>query len=244
VSSPAADGIESVLLGTSTWTELYEGRRPLIAVPVGSCEQHGPHLPLDTDSRVAEALAAGLAGSFGPGEILVGPTLSITASGEHASFPGTLSIGNEAMAQVLIELVRSADWSSGVVLVNGHGGNARAVRDAVRLLQTERRRVLAWWPSYGSRDATNPERFDAHAGYTETSLMLAIAPHLVRRDRAVAGDTRPISQVVDQLREGGVSAVSRNGVLGDPAGASAAHGRSLLTRWTIDLVAAVDEWWE
>ena len=101
--------------------------RPIIAVPVGSCEQHGPHLPLDTDTRIAIALAEGLVSSFEPGDVLIGPTLTATSSGEHAGFPGTLSIGAEIVEQMIVELVRSADWSAGVVLVNGHGGNARPV---------------------------------------------------------------------------------------------------------------------
>lgn len=223
-------------LGEWTWPELHHRRRrPLLAVPVGSCEQHGPHLPLDTDTRIAEALARGLVASFEPGDVVVAPSLTITASGEHAGFPGTLSIGSAVMEQVLVELVRSADWSSGVVLVNGHGGNAGAVQRAVATLQHEQRRVLAWWPRVPDGDA--------HAGHVETSLLLAIAPEQVRVDRAEAGPTTPLARLADRLRAEGVRAVSPNGVLGDPDGANAAHGRSLLTRLTIDLVAAVDEWW-
>ena len=224
-------------LGELTWPDLHHARlRPLVVIPVGSCEQHGPHLPLDTDTRIATALAEGLVASFEPGQVVVGPPLTVTASGEHAGFPGTLSIGAEVFEAVLTELVRSADWSAGVVLVNGHGGNAAAVRRAVSRLQTEGRRVLPWWPHVHGGDA--------HAGETETSLMLAIAPHLVRVGRAEAGRTEHLTDLIDELRRGGVLAVSPNGVLGDPAGANATHGRSLLTRLTIDLVAAVDEWWE
>ena len=70
--------------------------------------------------------------------------------------------------------------------------------------------------------------------------MLAIAPRLVRRDRAVAGRIEPISELAGALREHGVYAVSPSGVLGDPTAASATHGRVLLTRMIVDLVAAVD----
>jgi creatinine amidohydrolase len=222
-------------LGDATWTELHElRRRPLLAVPVGSCEQHGPHLPLDTDTRIAVALAERLVASFEPGDVLVGPALTVTSSGEHAGFPGTLSVGSTVVQSMIVELVRSADWSSGVVLVNGHGGNLAPVRHAVATLTDEGRKALAWWPQ--------PSGADAHAGATETSLLLAIAPELVRRDRAAAGRTEPIGELIDQLREGGVRSVSANGVLGDPRRATAAQGRSLLTRLTIELVAAVDEW--
>ena len=222
-------------LGSVTWTDLWNlAPRPIIAVPVGSCEQHGPHLPLDTDTRIAVALAEGLVSSFEPGDVLIGPSLAATSSGEHAGFPGTLSIGAEIVEQTIVELVRSADWSAGVVLVNGHAGNARPVQRAVNKLLGEGRRVLAWWPHIRNGDA--------HAGESETSMMLALAPNLVRMSRAEAGRPEPIVDLIDELRANGVRAVSPNGVLGDPRSATANHGKALLTRLTIDLVAAVDEW--
>ncbi len=224
-------------LGRTTWTEHWQAtRRPLLAVPVGSCEQHGPHLPLDTDTRIATALAESLADKYDEGDILVTPPITITASGEHAGFPGTLSVGTKVMEHIIVELVRSADWSGGVVLVNGHGGNRVPVERAVRLLHNEQRKVLSWWPRVKGSDA--------HAGDTETSMMLAIAPQLVRMDRAEVGVTAPLGDLLDEIRAGGVRSVSRNGVLGDPLRATESHGRTMLTRLSIDLVAAVDEWWE
>lgn len=222
-------------LGDVTWTDLWNVTpRPIVAIPVGSCEQHGPHLPLDTDTRIAVALAKSLAVSFEPGDVLVGPTLAATSSGEHAGFPGTLSIGADVVEQMIVELVRSADWSAGVVLVNGHGGNALPVQHAVDTLRGEGRKVLAWWPHIRNGDA--------HAGESETSMMLAIAPTLVHMSRAEAGRPEPIVDLIDELRDKGVRAVSPNGVLGDPRSATINHGKALLTRLTIDLVAAVDEW--
>ena len=223
-------------LGDATWAELWGmARRPLVAVPVGSCEQHGPHLPLDTDLQIATALANGLVNAYEPGEILVGPALTVTASGEHRHFPGTLSIGTEVMEQVIVELVRSADWSAGVVLVNGHGGNRLAVQRAVRTLVEEGRKVLPWWPYVAGGDA--------HAGATETSLMMAIAPELVHHDRIEIGRVAPLDEVIEELTTVGMREVSPNGILGDPTQADHVHGRALLTRLTIELVAAVDEWW-
>jgi mycofactocin precursor peptide peptidase len=222
-------------LGDVTWTDLWNfAPRPIIAIPVGSCEQHGPHLPLDTDTRIAVALAQGLVSSFEPGDVLIGPTLEATSSGEHAGFPGTLSVGADVVEQLIVELVRSADWSAGVVLVNGHGGNANPVQRAANTLMGEGRRVLAWWPHIRNGDA--------HAGESETSMMLALAPELVRMTRAEAGRQEPIVDLIDELRSNGVKAVSPNGILGDPRGATANHGKALLTRLIIDLVAAVDEW--
>ena len=217
-------------LTETTWQDV--GDRPLLCIPVGSCEQHGPHLPLDTDAVIAEAIAA-RAASARP-NVLVGPTLTISASGEHAGFPGTLSIGTEATATVLVELVRSADWSGGVVLVNGHGGNRDAVDRAMTTLDRDGRAALPWWPCIPGSDA--------HAGRTETSLMLALRPDLVHLDRAVAGETAPIAVLATRLRTIGVRAVAPNGVLGDPAGASADEGRVLLDRLAADLGSAIDSW--
>jgi creatinine amidohydrolase len=221
-------------LGERTWRELEATPAPVLALPIGSCEQHGPHLPLDTDTRIAVALAESLASSFEPGRILVAPAFTVTSSGEHGGFPGTLSVGADVTERMVVELVRSADWSAGVVLVNGHGGNALPIRKAVSTLTAEGRRVLAWWPHITGSDA--------HAGHSETSMMLALAPHLVHIRRAEAGRAEHITDLIDELRAGGVRAVSPNGVLGDPRGATALHGRALLTRLTIDLIAAVDEW--
>ncbi|MFZ8996803.1 MAG: mycofactocin biosynthesis peptidyl-dipeptidase MftE [Ilumatobacteraceae bacterium] len=216
-------------LGRRTWPDVG---RPIVVVPVGSCEQHGPHLPLDTDTVIATALADGLAERRT--DCLVAPALSITASGEHAGFPGTLSIGSEITAGAVIELARSADWAAGVVFVNGHGGNTTPMHRAADVFEHERRHVLIWWPP---RDRTAPPT-DLHAGHVETSLMLAIAPETVRLERAVAGTTPPLVDLVND----GVRAHSSSGVLGDPGHASAAAGARILERLIDRLVADVARW--
>ncbi|HLJ07311.1 MAG TPA: mycofactocin biosynthesis peptidyl-dipeptidase MftE, partial [Acidimicrobiia bacterium] len=204
----------------------------ILAVPVGSTEQHGPHLPLGTDSDVATALAERLAAARA--DVLVAPVLPYGSAGEHAAFPGTLSIGAAALELVVVELVRSASAFAGVVLVSGHGGNAEPLAAAVARLRAEGRAVLAWSPRIAGGDA--------HAGRTETSLLLALAPGAVRLRAAEAGDVRPLAAVMGELRRRGVAAVSRNGVLGDPRGASAAEGRRILDDLSADLVAAVEAW--
>jgi creatinine amidohydrolase len=221
-----------VQLTEMTWPET-EGR-PLLCIPVGSCEQHGPHLPAATDTIVAEALAARLAA--GRRDVVVGPSLTVTASGEHAGFPGTLSLGTDVTASVIVELVRSADWSGGVVLVNGHGGNRDAVDRAVTILDRDGRAALPWWPCVPGGDA--------HAGRTETSLLLALRPNLVHLDRAAPGVTAPLDVIASRLRAIGVRGVSPNGVLGDPAGASAAEGAAILDKLTDGLLRAVEMWQE
>lgn len=205
----------------------------ILAVPLGSLEQHGPHLPLDTDARIAVALAASLDDRLAGVGVAVSPPLAFGASGEHAGFEGTLSIGTAVLTEVLVELVRSADAFDGVVLVSGHGGNADAMAGSVARLRAEGRRVTAWQP------VLTGDRRDAHAGYAETSLMLAIAPDSVRIDLAEVGETRPLSEIWASLSKGGVASVSSNGVLGDPRGANPEAGRALLAEMSDALGAHV-----
>lgn len=204
----------------------------LLAVPVASTEQHGPHLPLSTDTDLAVALCARLARSR-PG-VVVAPPVAFGASGEHEGFAGTLSIGQEALELLLVELCRSAAMTfSRVLLVSTHGGNAEPVRRARDRLRGESRDVFVWAPRWSG---------DAHAGRAETSLQLALAPDTVRLSRAQAGNTRPIAELMPALRASAVKAVSPNGVLGDPAGASAAEGAAMLDDLLADLLTSVSAW--
>ncbi|MGO4200894.1 mycofactocin biosynthesis peptidyl-dipeptidase MftE [Rhodococcus sp. TAF43] len=195
-----------------------------VAVPVGSFEQHGPHLPLDTDTRIASAVARSLT------DVVAAPAIEYGASGEHEGFPGTVSIGSGALETLLVEYGRSVcRWARRVVFVNGHGGNGPALVKAVELLRYEGRDV-AWLP------CAVPGA-DAHAGRTETSLLLHLSPRDVAMDRAESGNTAPIVELMPQLRSGGMLAATPNGILGDPAGASAEEGERLFA----DLVRRADE---
>jgi creatinine amidohydrolase len=218
-------------LAEMRWPEVEDGPRRLLVVPVGSLEQHGPHLPLDTDTRIAVAVAR-RACAGRPG-VALAPAFAVGASGEHAAFPGTLSIGEQALSTCLIELGRHASlhWAA-VLLVNGHGGNVVAVEAAAARLRYEGRAGQAWHAGLPGGDA--------HAGRSETSIMLALDPDAVRLDAAERGDIRPVSQIMPLLREQGVRAVSGNGVLGDPAGATAAEGEQLLARLADGLNQAID----
>ena len=220
-----------VELAGARWPEVAAGEREVLVVPVGALEQHGPHLPLDTDAVVADAVARRLYAAR-PAAGLA-PVLPFGASGEHAGFPGTLSIGTEAVRLVVVELVRhaAADWDA-VLVVNAHGGNRDALRAAVETCRYEGRRL----------DVVHlgTPGMDAHAGRAETSMMLHLAPDRVRADLAEAGETAPVAELLPRLVADGVAAVSPNGVLGDPAGASAAEGERLVARLVARAVAAYD----
>jgi creatinine amidohydrolase len=204
-------------------------------------EQHGPALGLGTDALVAErvaALAAQALQADPPGaggaarRVVVAPVQSYGASGEHEGFPGTVSIGSEVLAAVLVEIGRSAGrWAGSLVFVNGHGGNVEAVRAAVRLLREEGRDA-AW-------TACRTAGADAHAGHTETSLLLRLEPAMVHPADLVRGETAPLAELLPRLREGGVRAVSPTGVLGDPTGADAGAGEAVLAEMVAHVVAGI-----
>jgi mycofactocin system creatininase family protein len=215
-----------------TWTETEARAARLLVVPLGATEQHGPHLPASTDTDIADALAGALAQRRA--DVLVAPVVAYGASGEHADFPGTLSIGHEALRLLLVELCRSATrtWPH-VLLLSTHGGNVGTVGDAVQLLQSEGRDVRAWSPRW---------RGDAHAGRTETSVQLSLASERMRAGELVRGNTMGLSELLPELRRAGVRAVSPKGVLGDATGATAVEGARLLEAAAADLEAVVGEW--
>jgi mycofactocin precursor peptide peptidase len=232
-------------LADAAWPEVErrigEGLTTLL-VPLGATEQHGPHLPLGTDTAIAVALAEAAARRVGGA--VVAPALAYGSSGEHQDFAGTLSIGAAATELVLVELGRSASETfERLVFVNGHGGNAAPLAAAVARLREEGRDARAWSPRLGG---------DAHAGRTETSLMLALAegsggrpprdPIQARtEDLAAGGNDAPLAELIGRLRTEGVRAVAPNGVLGDPAGASAEEGRALFAAAVEDLCATLTD---
>ncbi|BBZ49463.1 mycofactocin system creatininase family protein [Mycobacterium heidelbergense] len=203
-------------------------------IPLGSTEQHGPHLPLDTDTRIATAVARGARARL-EHDWLVAPAIAYGASGEHHDFAGTISIGTEALTMLLVEYGRSAAcWARRLVFVNGHGGNVDALGTAVRRLRAEGRDA-GWCPCVAPGG-------DAHAGHTETSVLLHISPADVLTDRWLPGNRAPLAELLPSMRRGGVAAVSRVGVLGDPTTATAAEGTRIVAGMVDECVRRVARW--
>ena len=258
-------------LGDLTWPEVERLAEDgaVLAVPVGSVVQHGPHLPLDTDTDIAAALAGRLAAIRR--DVIVAPPVGYGSSGEHAGFAGTISIGQQALEMMLTELCRSAAATfRRILLISLHTGNDEVVMRTVRQLRAEHSEVIAWMPAAdpavvpaellvpapraaGDTDRGQPAGMlphlasraavgDLHAGRFETSVELALDPHRVRLDEAVAGNTAPLRELLPAVRAAGVRAVSPNGVLGDPSGASADEGEQLLKSLSSELLAVVSRW--
>jgi mycofactocin system creatininase family protein len=211
---------------------------PALIIPVGSTEQHGPHLPLDTDTRIAAAVVRGVAERLdeaGESGWLLAPAIGYGASGEHEGFPGTVSIGTSALQFLLVEFGRSAlQWASRLVFVNGHGGNVDALSAACALLRHEGRDVA--WCSCGVPDG------DAHAGHTETSVLLHLSPHDVWSVARRPGNTAPLAELMPRMRRGGVAAVSELGVLGDPTTATAEAGAAIFAEMVDGCAGRIMRW--
>ena len=224
-------------LGRTTSRQL-QGTSSALIVPVGSTEQHGPHLPLDTDTRIATAISRAVADRLaGRDELnwVVAPAIGYGASGEHEDFSGTVSIGTSALRLLLVEYGRSAmRWASRLVFVNGHGGNVEALAAAAALLRYEGRDV--GWCSCSVANA------DAHAGHTETSVLLHISPKDVWIEDRVAGNSAPLVELMPALRRGGVAAVSEVGVLGDPTTATAEEGTRIFAEMVGGCLQRVVRW--
>jgi mycofactocin system creatininase family protein len=220
---PPSDGHPvTIALANTSWVGVPD--RPVVLVPLGSTEQHGPHLPFATDTLIAQAVARAAAEEHrgaSSADVLVAPPVVYGASGEHQGFPGTISIGHEALRSMLVELVRSlATWAGRIVFVNGHGGNALTLKAVIDQMRYEQHDVVM--VPCALETAT-----DAHAGFDETSVMLLLHPELVDMTRAEAGNTAPLSELLPELMAKGVRPVAANGILGDPTAANPRDGERL-----------------
>lgn len=170
-------------------------------VPVGAIEQHGPHLPLNTDAVLAEGMALEAARRVERATVLVLPTIAVGKSDEHGGFPGVLSLDGPTLLAVLMQIGRSVARSGirRLVFLNAHGGNVPVLQLAIRALRIEEWMfcVSAGWMSMGYPQGlvSDAEMRDGiHAGLVETAAMLHFRPDLVKMD--LAQDFVPSSREV------------------------------------------------
>ncbi len=224
--------------------------------PIGAVEQHGPHLPVDTDARLAHELAHRAVARLDSVLTLVLPTLSYGTSDEHRGWAGTISMSTATLMNVCLDLASSlASWGSPtLVFVNGHGGQNHLL-DVVRRDIRVRTGldVFTVTPShFGSPESLtlHDGGDDIHAGISETSMMLHLAPELVDLEAAEPGGfgaARAFAGREIITLEGAVSPawlsadITHNGVIGDPRGATAAIGAALVDYRVGRLAAALGE---
>jgi creatinine amidohydrolase len=219
---------------------LKDGQTTAIVV-LGAQEQHGAHLPLATDSlwgaRLAQMIAERIGGA------LVAPVLSVGYSPEHMRFPGTITLRAATWGAVVEDYVASLEVHGfkRILLLASHGGNYEPLANELPELRQRHptTELVAYTDLLGLIDAAGEvadrygvtrDESGAHAGEMETSMMLAVEPNTVHRDREEIGFMGALGPVLDQIVEEGIHVVAPNGVLGDPAKASAEHGRAYLDR--------------
>jgi len=237
-------------LADMTWPEVaaaVAAGATTVILPLGATEQHGPHLPLGTDTIRAVALADRVAARLPMA--LIAPALPVGCSDEHAGFPGLLSLDAVTLAGVIVDCARRmVAWGvRRLVVLSGHGGNATALALAAERMRHELPTLALWLPTamreldavivaVAASEAITPAQIGSHAGDGETSEMLALSPALVRREAAEVGYCGEFAAILPTLRTLGLQAVTPNGVLGDPTVADAARGARYLDAYATALV--------
>ncbi len=228
------------MLEEMNWTQAREAAslRPIVIIPAGSIEQHGPHLPLHVDSLIASELARAAAASVNDRiNVLVAPTLSLGCSEEHMDFAGTLSLTPKTFISVALETVASLmqHGFDRFFFLDAHAGNMDALRLIVRILRSEKNALAAagaYWDIAREAMLALPggTALVNHGGEIETSLMLHLRSDLVNMTAAAPN---PLQWRSRYLAGGGVSYgrmrrdIAPFGVNGDPTPASAEKGRML-----------------
>ncbi|CAN5485635.1 creatininase family protein [soil metagenome] len=233
----------STLLSDLSWPEVREALEAgwdTVVVAAGSIEQHGPHLPLLTDTLIGDGLAAAVVSRLS--RAFQGPTISLGCSEHHMAFPGTITMEKATFVAVVSDYARSLARHGFryVFFVPSHGGNFAPLREAVDALggQIDETIVATFSNLLEFVEVLNSsqlpfdvtaERAGAHAGETETALVMHLRPDLVQADRAEEGYVGPFGQEQSEIifREG-MTALTPNGILGDARGAEAEFGVAAL----------------
>jgi creatinine amidohydrolase len=225
-----------LLLEEMSWPEVAElaKQKKMVLIPVGSIEQHGPHLPLNCDLTAALEVSLRVARKI---DAVVAPSIVPGVSTHHMPFPGTITLSPSTFIKVVKEYCASLSRHGfmDLVLVNGHGGNSASLTTASAEARVELDPVrvyhVNWW-EFIPQDVGAAMSYEAgyHANGPETSWMLALRPKLVRMDlakrempRATKNVRASFSLYASTFKT--FKDITKSGVLGDPTGASAEEGR-------------------
>ena len=244
-----------------TWQEIDKLDRDhtLILIPTGAIEQHGPHLPLDTDIFNATAISESVANDFLNSEnrVLVAPPIWWGTSPHHLGFPGTISLRNETLSNIVVEVIASLlpHGFYRYLLINGHGGNAGILTATVSRISHDLGisvPALSYWTMIKEtliEIGESPIGGMGHGCEMETSLMLHLRPELVRMDLAEKEMPNELTNwsCID-FRAGGAVGIpldfrrdSKNGVMGDPTLANAVKGERIFIDATQAIATFVEE---
>jgi creatinine amidohydrolase len=205
--------------------------RPIAVLPIGAFEQHGPCLPLATDTLIACAVASSISEHHNVFRL---PPITFSCSHEHSAYPGTLSISATTLAAVVGEIAAGLvqQGVTGLIIVNAHGGNAVLTNVVQQANQRGSRIKIGLYPSREdwseARTAagiTSSNHDDMHAGELETSILLAAYPDYLRDGWASADHTANDRRYLTTL---GIDAYTPTGVIGYPSRATEAKGKTAL----------------
>jgi creatinine amidohydrolase/Fe(II)-dependent formamide hydrolase-like protein len=244
----------SFLWGNLTWPEAekYLENVDVALLPVGSIEQHGPHLPLDTDSFDARYLAHQVAAACSEPRPLVLPLIPYGVSYHHDGFKGTISVNNDTLSKLVYEIGISLakNGIKKIVIINGHGGNGPSLNFAAQMINRDARIFV----SVDSGETSDVDIYkmvetpnDVHAGEFETSTSLAIRPDYVKQDMAEKSVPEFSSRYLNFTSKRGISwyaytkKLSNSGIMGDPTKASAEKGKKMWQIMIAHLVAFIED---
>jgi creatinine amidohydrolase/Fe(II)-dependent formamide hydrolase-like protein len=223
-----------------SWFQVQEALKngvDTVVAAAGSIEQHGPHMPMITDTLLGTAVAEAVAARMG--NVLRGPTIPFGVSEHHMAFKGTITLDKETFKTVVKQYVSSLAHHGfkTIVIIPSHGGNFGPLKEieeetggqingARYLPYTDLWEFVAVMNKVAEPDGISPEISGAHAGEAETSMVLAERPEIVDMSRAEAGFVEVMTEDhARKLFEEGMTALTDNGILGDARPADAARGR-------------------
>jgi creatinine amidohydrolase/Fe(II)-dependent formamide hydrolase-like protein len=251
---PGRQAGDTYMFGELTWPkakEYLEGM-DVALLPVGSIEQHGLHLPLDTDAYDADYLARQVAAACSKPRPIVLPLIPYGVSYHHDDFPGTISINNETLTRLVYEVgVSSArNGIKKLVIINGHGGNGPSLNFAAQMINRDSKIFVC----VDSGETSDVDIYDlvetpndVHAGEVETSTSLAVRPHLVEMGKARPEVPGFSIRYLNFTSKRGISwyaytdRLSETGVMGDPTRATAEKGRKMWQIMIAHLASLVEE---
>jgi creatinine amidohydrolase len=218
-----------------------------VVFAVGSNEQHGPHLPTCTDSLIGDVLANKVAGKLD--RALQAPSINVGCSDPHMAFPGAISLRPETLKSLIRDYCASLakQGFKNIIILPSHGGNFNAVREVTDELNqsleetkvvsyTDLKGLLEFLAEFSSRHGVSAGESGAHAGESETSMVLAIREDLVDMKHVEKGFVGSFEDKIDLMWSQGIKAITKNGVLGDPCKAEAGKGEEYLELWAEKMV--------